>query len=310
MGATVSTCAGIRGRPVAEASAAAGFLPRNSTVVITHGEHANRHVYATGTSPVAGKLPLYVLVDRNSASASEIVAGALRDAKRGTLVGERTFGKALVQTTIPLRDGGALKLTTMRYLTPSGYDLAKRGLPPSIKAVDDPRPKPTRRAEGISAAAWMSAGPGRRPCGAQAGGWSRRSRIGPGCIASPRAPATHVGDLVTVSCIRAGADRRPRPASRRGRPARSGVRGPRHLSRGRGGADADESAVADDRGRRSPVPWVTTDPEGRSHDDALIAREGEGVAAVGTRRRRPLRTGGLGSEPLGADLGLRPGRST
>ena len=54
------------------------------------------------------------------------------------LVGERTFGKALVQSTAPLRDGGALKLTTARYLTPSGYDLAKRGLSPTVKVVDDP----------------------------------------------------------------------------------------------------------------------------------------------------------------------------
>ena len=75
----------------------------------------------------------------DSASASEIVSGALRDAKRAQLVGERTFGKALVQSTVLLRDGGALKLTTARYLTPSGYDLAKRGLPPDVKVADDPK---------------------------------------------------------------------------------------------------------------------------------------------------------------------------
>ena len=91
---------------------------------------------------MAGGLPLIVLVDEGSGSASEIVAGALRDAKRGILVGERTFGKALVQSTVQLRDGGALKLTTARYLTPSGYDLAKRGLPPSVKVVDDPATAP------------------------------------------------------------------------------------------------------------------------------------------------------------------------
>ena len=136
----------LRGDPgglLTEAVGVSGaFLRDGSTVVVTQGLHSARHTFETNTSPVAGDLPLYVLVDRNSASASEIVAGALRDAKRGTLVGERTFGKALVQSTILLRDGGALKLTTQRYLTPSGYDLAKRGLPPAVKVVDDPGTTP------------------------------------------------------------------------------------------------------------------------------------------------------------------------
>ncbi len=133
----------LRGDPgglVTEAVGVAGvFLPDNSTVVVTEGLHSPRQVFRSDAAPVAGDLPLVVLVDRGSASASEIVAGALRDAKRGRLVGERTFGKALVQSTVPLRDGGALKLTTARYLTPSGYDLAKRGLPPDVPVVDDPQ---------------------------------------------------------------------------------------------------------------------------------------------------------------------------
>ena len=136
----------LRGDPgglVTEAVNVAGvFLPDDSEVVVTQGEHSPRHVYKTHAEPVAGDLPVIVLVDENSASASEIVAGALRDAKRGVLVGQRTFGKALVQSTIPLRNGGALKLTTARYLTPSGYDLAKRGLPPAVKVLDDPATKP------------------------------------------------------------------------------------------------------------------------------------------------------------------------
>ena len=133
----------LRGDPgglVSEAVGVAGvFLPDGSTVVVTQGLHSPRHVYRTDAQPVAGDLPVEVLVDRNSASASEIVSGALRDAKRARLVGERTFGKALVQSTVLLRDGGALKLTTARYLTPSGYDLAKRGLPPDVKVADDPK---------------------------------------------------------------------------------------------------------------------------------------------------------------------------
>ena len=76
--------------------------------------------------------PIVVLVDGGSASGSEIVAGALRDHGRATLMGERTFGKGSVQTVIPLRDGQALKLTTSRYYTPSGTSIHERGLEPDI----------------------------------------------------------------------------------------------------------------------------------------------------------------------------------
>ena len=76
--------------------------------------------------------PIVVLVDGGSASGSEIVAGALRDHGRATLMGERTFGKGSVQTVIPLRDGQALKLTTSRYFTPSGTSIHERGLEPDI----------------------------------------------------------------------------------------------------------------------------------------------------------------------------------
>mgnify|MGYP001576980955 FL=1 len=76
--------------------------------------------------------PLVVLVDGGSASGSEIVAGALRDHGRATLMGERTFGKGSVQTVIPLRDGQALKLTTSLYFTPAGTSIHERGLEPDI----------------------------------------------------------------------------------------------------------------------------------------------------------------------------------
>jgi carboxyl-terminal processing protease len=76
--------------------------------------------------------PVVVLVDAGSASGSEIVAAALRDHGRATLIGERTYGKGSVQTVIPLRDGQALKLTTSRYFTPSGVSINKRGLEPDV----------------------------------------------------------------------------------------------------------------------------------------------------------------------------------
>jgi carboxyl-terminal processing protease len=76
--------------------------------------------------------PLAVLVDGDSASAAEIVAGAVQDDKAGTLVGTRTFGKGLVQETFALPDGGAIKLTTARYMTPAGRDIDKVGITPDV----------------------------------------------------------------------------------------------------------------------------------------------------------------------------------
>lgn len=82
--------------------------------------------------------PIVVLVDRGSASGSEIVAGALRDHRRATLMGERTFGKGSVQTVIPLSGGRALKLTTSRYFTPSGASIHERGLDPDVRLAFGP----------------------------------------------------------------------------------------------------------------------------------------------------------------------------
>ena len=90
---------------------------------------------------MATNLPLVVLVDRYTASSSEVVAAALRDNHRATIVGQRTFGKALVQAFDPLGNGAALELTVARYRTPSGADLSGVGLQPQIRAVDRPGTK-------------------------------------------------------------------------------------------------------------------------------------------------------------------------
>ena len=92
-------------------------------------------------SSIGDKLPVVVLVDRGSASASEIVTGALRDRKRATLVGTRTFGKGLVQEVEPLSNGGALDLTVGSYYLPSGENISHRGITPTVKARDLPRTK-------------------------------------------------------------------------------------------------------------------------------------------------------------------------
>ena len=77
--------------------------------------------------------PLVVLVDNNSASASEILAGALKDNKRATVMGDQTFGKALVQSTHPLSDGSGLAVTIAHYYTPNGTDISKKGVTPDVK---------------------------------------------------------------------------------------------------------------------------------------------------------------------------------
>jgi hypothetical protein len=89
--------------------------------------------------------PLVVLVDRGSASGAEIVAGALRDHRRATLMGERTFGKGSVQTVMPLSNGQALKLTTSRYFTPSGASIHDRGIEPDVSLAAALRPSPAPR---------------------------------------------------------------------------------------------------------------------------------------------------------------------
>ncbi|MHB1325161.1 MAG: S41 family peptidase [Thermoleophilia bacterium] len=83
-------------------------------------------------------IPLMLLVNGYSASASEIVAGAIKDDARGKLVGEKTFGKGVVQSIVPLSNGGGLKYTAGSYYTPRGIDINKIGIEPDIPVVDDP----------------------------------------------------------------------------------------------------------------------------------------------------------------------------
>jgi len=79
------------------------------------------------------RYPLVVMVDKGSASASEIVSGAIKDTGVGTLVGTTTFGKGLVQTVMPLQDGSAVLITTAKYRTPNGIDINKKGIAPDVK---------------------------------------------------------------------------------------------------------------------------------------------------------------------------------
>jgi carboxyl-terminal processing protease len=99
---------------------ASRFIPEGKLVVYTRGRIAGSDQDYTAKGDVKTTATLIVLVDHNSASASEIVSGSIQDHDCGLVVGETTFGKGLVQRVIPLRDGGALALTTAKYYTPSG----------------------------------------------------------------------------------------------------------------------------------------------------------------------------------------------
>jgi carboxyl-terminal processing protease len=97
------------------------FVPKGTEVVSTKGKvERTCRSYTTQTTPIFPDMPLVVLVDGQSASASEIVAGALQDLNRATIVGQRTFGKGLVQNIRPIAYGGHLKVTTAKYYLPSG----------------------------------------------------------------------------------------------------------------------------------------------------------------------------------------------
>jgi carboxyl-terminal processing protease len=137
----------LRGNPgglVKEAQLVASAFLGEGPVVRTRGRAVRGRTFDATGDPVAPDLPLVVLVDGTSASAAEIVAGALQDRDRATIVGRATYGKGVFQELVPLPNGGALDLTVGQYFTPGGRNLGRgvqrgRGVVPDVRAADEPR---------------------------------------------------------------------------------------------------------------------------------------------------------------------------
>jgi carboxyl-terminal processing protease len=155
----------MRGNPgglVDEAQLVASEFLKDGKIVTTKGRDVPTRTLSAVGDPIAPDIPLVVLVDRNSASAAEIVSGALQDRKRATLVGTRTFGKGVFQEVLELSNGGALDITAGQYFLPSGRNLGGAGvttgsgLTPDVQASDNT--KTPRVDEGLDKALDVLAG--------------------------------------------------------------------------------------------------------------------------------------------------------
>lgn len=113
------------------------FLPKNSLIVYTEDKNGHRSSTYNAKNGVSVNLPVTVLVNENSASASEIFAGVIKDYKLGKVVGNKTFGKGIVQTISRLADGSAIKFTIAKYFTPSGNYIQDKGIKPDVEIKFD-----------------------------------------------------------------------------------------------------------------------------------------------------------------------------
>jgi carboxyl-terminal processing protease len=127
-----------------EAVNVASIFIADGTIVSTRGRNQPSQVYTAKGNAIAPRIPMVVLVDRGTASAAEIVTGALKDRGRAEVVGTRTYGKGVFQEILPISNGGALDITVGEYFTPSGENLGGggvkqgRGIAPNVDATDNP----------------------------------------------------------------------------------------------------------------------------------------------------------------------------
>jgi carboxyl-terminal processing protease len=122
-----------------EAVLVASIFVEDGTIVTTRGRARPEREFEAEGDAIDEDIPVVVLVDKGTASASEIVAGALRDTERATVAGERTFGKGVFQEVEKLSNGGALDITVGSYYLPGGENISKKGIVPPVKARDNPR---------------------------------------------------------------------------------------------------------------------------------------------------------------------------
>jgi carboxyl-terminal processing protease len=123
---------------LSEAVLVSSIFIEDGEIVSVRGRHRSERTQDAEGDAIDEKIPVVTLVDGGSASASEIVTGALRDRKRAKVVGTRTFGKGLVQEIQPLSNGGVLDITVANYYLPGGETISTKGIKPEIRAVDDP----------------------------------------------------------------------------------------------------------------------------------------------------------------------------
>ncbi len=130
----------LRGNPggrLTEAVLVSSIFIEDGEIVSVRGRHRNERTHDAEGDAIDEDIPVAVLVNGGSASASEIVTGALRDTGRATVVGTRTFGKGLVQELLPLSNGGVHDLTVANYYLPKGETISTRGIKPEVSARDD-----------------------------------------------------------------------------------------------------------------------------------------------------------------------------
>jgi carboxyl-terminal processing protease len=123
---------------LSEAVLVSSIFIEDGEIVSVRGRHRPERTQDAEGDAISGKIPVVTLVDGGSASASEIVTGALRDRKRAKVVGTRTFGKGLVQEIQQLSNGGVLDITVANYYLPGGKTISTKGIKPQVRAVDDP----------------------------------------------------------------------------------------------------------------------------------------------------------------------------